>query len=145
MSVSFLPWAEELNMATTTWMEPLCLVFPMDFRISVPLNWRREGISLPWRTMQEGMWWSLEARLPTELFQGANPVGKYVEMLGRKVMVIGVLEKEGKGTFDAFILDEVAILPIQYYKGFIDIRSEMSNPADLGEGQTQCECGGADL
>ncbi len=28
-------------------------------------------------------------------------------------MVIGVLEKEGKGTFDAFILDEVAILPLE--------------------------------
>ena len=70
----------------------------------------------------------LGSSLANELFQGSNPIGKYVEMLGRKVMVIGVLEKEGKGTFDAFILDEVAILPIQYYKGFIDIRSEMSNP-----------------
>ena len=63
-----------------------------------------------------------------DLFQGADPVGKYVEMLGRKVMVIGVVEKEGKGSFDIFNLDEVAILPIQYYKGFIDIRSEMSGP-----------------
>ena len=48
--------------------------------------------------------------------------------MGRKVMVIGVLEKEGKGTFDAFILDEVAILPLQYYMGFVDIRSEWANP-----------------
>ncbi len=63
-----------------------------------------------------------------DLFQGTEPVGKYVEMLGRKVMVIGVIEKEGKGTFDAFILDEVAILPIHFYKGFIDIRSELSGP-----------------
>ncbi|MCK4747071.1 MAG: ABC transporter permease [Bacteroidales bacterium] len=63
-----------------------------------------------------------------DLFQGADPVGKYVEMLGRKVMVIGVIEKEGKGSFDAFIMDEVAVLPIHYYKGFIDLRSEMSNP-----------------
>ena len=63
-----------------------------------------------------------------DLFQGADPVGKYVEMLGRKVMVIGVVKKEGKGSFDIFNLDEVAILPIQYYKGFIDIRSEMSGP-----------------
>ena len=63
-----------------------------------------------------------------DLFQGADPIGKYVELLGRKVMVIGVIEKEGKGTFDAFILDEVAILPVSFYKGFIDIRSEMSGP-----------------
>lgn len=63
-----------------------------------------------------------------ELFQGADPVGKYIEMLGRKVMVIGVIEKEGTGAFDIFILDDLAILPINYYKGFIDVRSEMSNP-----------------
>jgi len=68
------------------------------------------------------------SKIAKDLFQGADPIGKYIEMLGRKVMVIGVLEKEGKGTFDAFILDEVAILPLEYYKGFIDIRHEYSNP-----------------
>ncbi len=68
------------------------------------------------------------SKIAKELFRGADPVGKSIQMLGRKVMVIGVLEKEGKGSFDAFILDEVAILPLHYYKGFIDIRREMSNP-----------------
>ena len=68
------------------------------------------------------------SKIAKELFEGADPVGKYVQLMGRKVMVIGVLEKEGKGTFDAFILDEVAILPLQYYKGFIDIRREWANP-----------------
>ena len=68
------------------------------------------------------------SKIAQDLFQGANPVGKYVEMLGRKVLVIGVMEKEGQGSFDAFVMDEVAILPIEYYKGFIDIRSEMSGP-----------------
>ncbi len=68
------------------------------------------------------------SKIAKDLFEGANPVGKYMELMGRKVMVIGVLEKEGKGTFDAFILDEVAILPLEYYKGFIDVRREMANP-----------------
>ncbi len=68
------------------------------------------------------------SKVASELFQGADPIGKSIEMLGRKVMVIGVIEKEGKGTFDAFILDELAIVPLNYYKGFIDIRSEMSGP-----------------
>jgi putative ABC transport system permease protein len=63
-----------------------------------------------------------------ELFEDTDPVGKYVKMMGRKVLVIGVLEKEGKGSFDFFNLDEIAILPLQYYKGFIDIRSDMSGP-----------------
>jgi len=68
------------------------------------------------------------SKIAQDLFQGINPLGKYIQIMGRKVMVIGVLEKEGKGTFDAFILDEVAILPLEYYRGFIDIRSEMASP-----------------
>lgn len=68
------------------------------------------------------------SEIAKDLFEGADPVGKYVKMMGRKVLVTGVLEKEGKGTFDAFILDEVAILPLNYYKGFIDIKREYANP-----------------
>jgi len=68
------------------------------------------------------------SKIATDLFEGARPVGKHIELMGRKVLVIGVLEKEGKGTFDEFILDEVAILPLEYYKGFVDIRLEWSNP-----------------
>ena len=68
------------------------------------------------------------SKIAQDLFQGTNPVGKLIDLMGRKVQVIGVLEKEGKGTFDAFILDEVVILPLEYYRGFIDIRSDMANP-----------------
>ena len=67
-------------------------------------------------------------KIAQDLFQGAEPLGKYIEMLGRKVMVIGVLEKEGQSTFDIFNMDEVAILPLEFYKGFIDIRRDMANP-----------------
>ncbi|MFO7669522.1 MAG: ABC transporter permease [Bacteroidales bacterium] len=70
----------------------------------------------------------LGSKIANELFEGANPIGKYIQLMGRKVLVIGVLEKEGKGTFDAFILDEVAILPLQYYMGFVDIRNDWANP-----------------
>lgn len=68
------------------------------------------------------------SKIASELFEDEDPVGKTVDMLGRKVVVIGVLVKEGQGTFDIFNLDEIAIVPLQYYKGFIDIRREMSNP-----------------
>lgn len=68
------------------------------------------------------------SKIANDLFQGEDPVGKYIDLMGRKVMVIGVLKKEGKGTFDAFILDEVVILPLEYYRGFIDIRRDMANP-----------------
>jgi len=68
------------------------------------------------------------SKIANDLFQGVNPVGKYIDLMGRKVMVIGVLKKEGKGTFDAFIMDEVAILPLTYYSGFVDIKSDMAGP-----------------
>jgi len=68
------------------------------------------------------------SKIAADLFEGSNPVGKFIDLMGRKVQVIGVLEKEGKGTFDAFILDEVVILPLEYYQGFIDVRREMANP-----------------
>jgi len=47
-----------------------------------------------------------------KLFEGANPLGKDIEVFGSKVRVIGVVEKEGKGTFSGQVLDEVAILPL---------------------------------
>ncbi len=68
------------------------------------------------------------SKIARDLFEGSNPVGKFIELMGRKVQVIGVLEKEGKGTFDAFILDEVVILPLEYYQGFIDVRSDRASP-----------------
>lgn len=70
----------------------------------------------------------LGSKIASELFEGADPIGKYIQLMGRKVLVVGVLEKEGKGTFDAFILDEVAILPLQYYMSFVDVRREWANP-----------------
>jgi len=70
----------------------------------------------------------LGSKIASELFEGADPIGKSIQLMGRKVLVVGVLEKEGKGTFDAFILDEVAILPLQYYMSFVDIRREWANP-----------------
>ena len=49
-------------------------------------------------------------------------------MFGRKVMVIGVVKKEGTGAFSGLILDDVAMLPLEYYKNFVDIRKEWSDP-----------------
>jgi putative ABC transport system permease protein len=72
----------------------------------------------------------LGSKIAQELFQGVNPIGKYIELMGRKVMVLGVLEQEGKGAFGS-MMDEAAVLPLEYYRGFIDIRSEAASPQIL--------------
>ena len=72
----------------------------------------------------------LGSKIAQELFQGVNPIGKYIELMGRKVVVLGVLEQEGKGAFGS-MMDEVAILPLEYYRGFIDIKSEAASPQIL--------------
>lgn len=63
-----------------------------------------------------------------KLFEGANPLGKSIEIFGSKVLVIGVVEKEGKGTFSGQILDDVAMLPMGFFTNYIDIRREFANP-----------------
>jgi putative ABC transport system permease protein len=63
-----------------------------------------------------------------KLFPDVEPLGKYIEVFGGKVLVIGVVEKEGQGTFGGQILDDVAMLPLEYFKGYIDVRNEYSNP-----------------
>ncbi len=63
-----------------------------------------------------------------KLFEGANPIGKHIEIFGSKVLVIGVVEKEGKGTFSGMILDDVALLPLQFFTNYIDIRRDFANP-----------------
>jgi len=66
--------------------------------------------------------------LADELFEGLDPLGKVISVGGFKVNVIGVTKKEGKGTFDDNNLDESVLLPINFLKSFVDIRSDRANP-----------------
>jgi putative ABC transport system permease protein len=63
-----------------------------------------------------------------DLFKGVNPVGKYLEVFGSKALIIGVVEKEGKGTFSGQILDDVAMVPMGFYMNYVDIRREYASP-----------------
>jgi putative ABC transport system permease protein len=63
-----------------------------------------------------------------KLFPGLNPIGKYIELFGSKLLVIGVVEKEGKGTFSGQILDDIVLTPLEFFKGYVDIRREYANP-----------------
>jgi len=66
--------------------------------------------------------------IAADLFEGADPLGKYIEIFGRKVLVVGVVEKEGSGAFSGQILDDLVILPLGFFMNFVDVRKEYANP-----------------
>lgn len=68
------------------------------------------------------------------LFPNTDPIGKNIKVFGRNVEVIGVLRKEGTGTFD-MSQDEVVILPVNYISQFIDVNSERFNPIIMAKGR----------
>ena len=63
-----------------------------------------------------------------KLFEGNSPVGKQIQVGGRRVTVVGVFNKEGMSVFGGGSLDEIIIMPILYLRTFIDIRSERAGP-----------------
>ncbi|KPK83363.1 MAG: hypothetical protein AMS27_13125 [Bacteroides sp. SM23_62_1] len=63
-----------------------------------------------------------------KLFEGKSPVGKQIQIGGHRVTVIGVFNKEGMSVFGGGSLDEIIVMPVQYLRTFIDIRSERAGP-----------------
>ncbi len=64
----------------------------------------------------------------TNLFGDINPIGKHVSIRGNKCRIVGIFIKEGKSNFGNS-LDEAVILPINYIRNHMDIRSESMNPS----------------
>ena len=63
------------------------------------------------------------AELAKRLFDKAGPVGKQIIIEGKKANVIGVFKKEGKGGITDSGMDEVALVPLNYGKTFINMRN----------------------
>ena len=61
------------------------------------------------------------------LYSNTDPVGKEIKIFGRKLKIIGVLKKKGENMFGDNS-DKEAILPINYVRNILDIRSESSDP-----------------
>jgi len=61
-------------------------------------------------------------KLASDLFQGVDPIGKYVKIAGRKVMVVGVFKKEGKNALGENSHDEIALIPVGFANTIVDIR-----------------------
>lgn len=61
-------------------------------------------------------------KLSNDLFQGVDPIGKFIKIAGRKVMVVGVLKKEGKSAIGETSHDEMALIPVGLANTIVDIR-----------------------
>lgn len=69
----------------------------------------------------------LGADIAEGLFAGEDPVGKNLKIMGRRVTVVGVLEKEGEDMLGVSH-DNLAILPVQFAKGIFDVDNEQYDP-----------------
>ncbi len=67
------------------------------------------------------------AELAKILFENEDPLNKYITIEGKKIRVIGVLKKEGKGIVGGSV-DNFVLLPMSYARNIFDIRSDNLNP-----------------
>ena len=68
------------------------------------------------------------AVLAERLFGNINPVGKEISVRGRKLVVVGVFKKEGMGGFSDEGLDRIVLVPINFIRNIINIRSDYLRP-----------------
>lgn len=61
------------------------------------------------------------------LFDGDDPIGKQVQVLGRRLTVIGVFKKEGEDMLGTS-LDKNVNIPINFAKSILDIQNERYGP-----------------
>ena len=66
--------------------------------------------------------------IANKLFEGKSPIGKEIKLGGIKVTVIGVFKKEGASVFGGGSSDEMILMPVQFLRTFVDIRTEDAGP-----------------
>jgi len=57
------------------------------------------------------------------LFPGADPIGKTIQALGRRLKVIGVFKEEGEGMLIDVSLDNIAVVPLGFAQNVINVRN----------------------
>lgn len=65
----------------------------------------------------------LGAEIAERLFEKEDPVGKDLKIAGRKIRIIGVLKKEGEGSISLSNIDQLAFIPLNFGKNFINLRN----------------------
>ncbi|MES2653425.1 MAG: ABC transporter permease [Bacteroidota bacterium] len=67
------------------------------------------------------------AEVADGLFDGDNPIGKQVKIMGRRVTVVGVFKREGEDMM-GMSQDKNVLIPLNFAKGIFDINNERYNP-----------------
>ena len=67
------------------------------------------------------------ATISETLFEGENPLGKYLKFMGQKALVIGVFEKAGDSIIGSSDDDNI-VIPVKFARNFIRLNSESTNP-----------------
>lgn len=62
------------------------------------------------------------------LFGGMDPIGREIQISGRKVTVIGVATREGMDMVGGGSLDELVLIPLNFARTMYNIRSDRLNP-----------------
>ena len=66
----------------------------------------------------------LGAVLAERLFDKTDPLGRQITIDGMKTNVIGIFKKEGKGGISDSGMDEMALVPLNFGKTFINMRNK---------------------
>jgi putative ABC transport system permease protein len=66
-------------------------------------------------------------KIADDLFPGENPIGKSLEVSSAKLTVVGIFKKEGEG-INAGSHDEIAVVPLNYARTLLNIRSSNVRP-----------------
>ena len=69
--------------------------------------------------------------LSEELFGSISAIGKKVKIEGRKLEVIGILEKEGENLVNFTNFDEAIMIPFQFTKQFANLRAGHQFPSTI--------------
>ena len=64
----------------------------------------------------------LGADIAKDLFPNERALGKEITLKGKKLTVIGILKKEGKGLFGGFN-DDAVFVPLQFYKSVVNLNN----------------------
>lgn len=67
------------------------------------------------------------AEVADGLFDGENPIGKQIKVMGRRVNVVGVFKREGDDMM-GMSQDKNVLIPLNFAKGIFDINNDRYNP-----------------